>query len=171
MTTISPNNIFNEPQKRGLLLLCIFIFPILFTSIVFILVTTIGDIDLSIIGNETKYAKIVTPTNRSSVNKKFNISGRLTPPLADHSYYLLEYRDNLYWPKFDLGKQATNWTKTLTHQAQNKQYAAYQVVMVNSTLKQTIDNWFKTSRESGKYPGITDLPVESIVANIKVKAL
>lgn len=170
-TTTMTTVLFNESRKRGLLLLCIFIFPLIFTSTLFVLVLVIGDIDFKVVGSESKYAKIETPENRSVVNKKFTISGVIDTPLSNHSYYLMEYRNKLYWPKFDLGNTATHWTKKLTHRSKKQQYASYQIVMADAELKKTIEDWFKTSRESGKYPGIPNLSVDKIVANIRVKTL
>lgn len=169
--TTLPSNIFNESRKRGLLLICIFIFPLMLTSILFLLVSVIGDIDFKVHGPETKYAKIVTPKNRSIVSNKFTIKGTLETPLTDHSYYLMEFRDKLYWPKFDLGNESIEWTKDLTHRAKKNQFSAYRIVMADPILKKRIDDWFITSRKTGKYPGLADLDSNEIVANIRVKSL
>ena len=135
------------------------------------LVAVIGDIDFKVFGPVSKYASIESPKNRSIVNSKFTIAGSLETPLAEHTYYLLEFRDNLYWPKYDLGNKATEWNKKLTHRAKKNKYSAYRVVMADPVLKKSLDDWFITSRKTGKYPGISDLGTDEIVANIRVKSL
>lgn len=162
---------FNESRKRGFLLLCIFVFPVILTSILFSLVVIIGDINLKVVKHESKFATIKSPKTRSVVSKQFVISGKVDTPLSNHTYYLLEYRNKLFWPKFDLGNKSANWSKELTFRANKNQYSSYQIVMANPELKKTIDQWFKTSRESGQYPGIDSLNIDKVVANIKVKAL
>ena len=168
-TTTIPIELFNESRKRGLLLLCILIFPLVFTSFLFAMVVVIGDIELKVIGPESKYAKIETPKNRTVVKKKFEIAGSLAAPKHDHSYYLVEYRNKMVWPKFDLGNKPIKWRKSLTHRANKDQFSAYQVVMADPLLSATFDSWFKTSRETGKYPGMANQTFDNIVANIKVK--
>lgn len=171
--TDTPMIHFNESRKRGLLLLCVFLFPIVFTSLLFFIIAFIADIDFKVIGDETKFAKIETPANRSIVNKKFEITGTLEAPLTDHSYYLLEFRDKRFWPKYSLGNKAMKWNKALTHRAKANEFSNYQIVMADSELKQKFDHWFKTSKQTGKYPGIEKSSIQNIsgkiVANIKVK--
>ena len=171
MTAISnmPISNFNESRKRGLLLVCVFLFPIIFTSILFTLVALISDIDFKVISHKTQYAAITSPKNQSTVNKKFEISGVLKAPLDGRTYYLVELRNKLYWPKFDLGSKESQWSKQLTHRAAKNKYSSYQVVMADSSLKKTFDDWFKISRKTGKYPGIAKLSIDNIVANIRVK--
>lgn len=167
--TNTPTMLFNESRKRGLLLLCVFVFPIFFTTILFLIVVISTDIDFKVITHESKYARIETPKNRSTVNKNFEISGSLETPLADHSFYLLEYRNKRYWPKFDLGNKATNWNKKLIHRANTNQFASYKVIMADAGLKATLDTWFKTTSDTGKYPGISALKLSHVVANVRVK--
>ena len=171
VTKKMPIELFNESRKRGLLLVCIYLFPVFFTAIIFLLIVIISDIDFKVTTHESKYASIESPQNRSSVSKKFEISGIINTPLENHSYFLLEYRNQLYWPKFDLGNKANSWSKTLTYRGKQNQYSTYQVVMADITLKKTIDNWFKTAKDSGKYPGIKDLSIDNVVANIRVNSL
>ncbi len=167
--TDTPLSLYNESRKRVLLLLCVFVFPLVFTSVLFAIVTVVGDIDLKVIGNRTDFAHIKSPKNRTVVNKKFEIAGSLAAPKHDHSYYLVEYRNKMVWPKFDLGNKPIKWRKNLTHRANKDQFAAYQVIMADALLSATFDNWFKTSRETGKYPGMANQTFDNIVANIKVK--
>ena len=175
MTAITdmPLPMFNESRKRGLLLLSVFLFPIVFTSLLFMLVALIADIDFNVISHETKFAKIETPANRSIVSKQFEIAGSLETPLPDHSYYLLEYRNKRFWPKYSFGNKAMQWNKALTHRAKKNEFSNYQIVMADAALKQIFDNWFKTSKQTGKYPGIEKSSIqnisEKVVANIKVK--
>lgn len=167
--TETPILLFNESRKRGLLLLCVFLFPLFFTSILFGIITFVGDIDLKLIGNKTEFAQIELPKNRSIVNKKFEISGSLKAPLPEHSYYLVEYRNKHYWPKFDLGTKAKTWNKNLTHRGKKNSFVTYQVVMADPAVKKILDDWFTRSRDTGKYPGIANLTFEHLVAKIKVK--
>ena len=165
--------LFNESRKRGLLILCIFLFPIAFTGLLFSIVVFTANIDFKVVSNETQFAKIETPINRSIVSKMFEIKGSLKTPSPKHSYFLVEYRNKRYWPKYALGNKASQWNKKLTHRADKNKFSSYQVVMVDASLKQTFDEWFNTSRKTGKYPGIEKSKIEKItnyiVANIKVK--
>jgi len=103
MTAI-PLKFNDEQRRRGLLLLGVFLFPLLFTSIIYVLIITIGDIDTKVIGNETEFAKIEAPKNRSKVKRdSLTISGTLQNPLTDNFFYLIEFREKFYWPKYYLG--------------------------------------------------------------------
>ncbi len=176
MTTVTdiPIQDFNDSRKRGLLILCLFLFPIIFTSILFLIVISVADINFNVIGHETKFAKIESPKNRSIVSKQFEITGSLENPLLNHSYYLVESREKRLWPKYNLGDQAKQWKKSLTHRAGKNNFSQYQIVMADPTLKVVFENWFKSSKKTGKYPGIEKSSLknitEKIVANIKVKS-
>ena len=170
-TTTLPIQLFNESRKRGLLLVCIYLFPLIFSSVLFLLVMIISDIDFKVVGHTSNFATIQSPNNRSQVSKKFNISGTTQTPKVDHSYYLIEYRNNLYWPKFDLGNKANSWKKELTFRAKKNNYSVFQVVMANPNVKKTIDAWFEVAKKTGKYPGIKDVEFDNVVARIRVKSL
>ena len=167
----SPSITLRQSQKRGLLLLCIFVFPVLLTSVLFSFVVIIGDIDLTIHQPETPFAKISSPKNRSIVSKQFTISGDVKDPLPGHSYYLMEYRENRYWPKYDLGNKAIEWKKNLTHRAKQDQFSAYRIIMADPQFKKHIDDWFISAKKTGKYPGINDIGEQQIVANLRLKSL
>jgi len=160
---------FKEPSKRGFLLLSVYLFPILLTSLLYFSIIYLADIDTKIVSNKSQYANIHTPINRSTVSKTFVISVTTETPLPNHSYYLIEFRDKLFWPKFDLGNQKNTWSKKLTHRAGVNQFSSYKVIMADTSLKKRIDKWFITSRDTGKYPGIPNIPLNSVVANIRVK--
>lgn len=130
--TDRPVSLYNESRKRVLLLMCVFMFPLIFTSILFAITTYVGDIDLKVIGNRTDFDYIKSPKNRTVVNKKVEIASSLAAPKPEHSYYLVEYRNKMVWPKFDLGNKPIKWRKSLTHRANKDQFAAYQVVMLMS---------------------------------------
>ena len=161
----------NESRSRGLLLVCVFVFPIAFTAILFFLITTVGGINLKVVEHKTEFANIETPINRSAVSKEFVISGSVDTPLLNHSYYLMERRNSVYWPKYDLGNKPAKWSKEVIHRAKDKGYATYQVVMADLPLQSKINKWFKKAEETGKYPSIGKIEIETIVANIRVNAL
>ncbi len=159
----------NNSIKRGLLLLSIFLFPIVLSSFVFLLVVLISDINFNTVGVKTEYAEIITPKNQSAVGKKFKITGTLSTPLEKHSYYLLEYREKNYWPKYSLGNKENTWTKELSNRAKKNTFSSFQVIMADEKLSSTIENWFKKARETGQYPGIRDLKIDHVVANLRVQ--
>jgi len=159
----------NNSIKRVILLLSIFIFPIILSSIVFLLVVLISDIKFDTVGTKTDYAEILTPKNQSAVGSKFEISGSLNEPLEKHTYYLLEYREKNYWPKYSLGNKTNTWNKELSNRAKKNTFSSFQVIMADEKLSSDIDNWFKKSHETGQYPGIPDLKIEHVVANVRVQ--
>ncbi len=159
----------SNSKKRGVLLLSIFIFPILLTSFVFLLVLLISDIKFNTVGTKTDYAEITTPENQSSVGNKFKISGTLNVPLDNHTYYLLEYREKNYWPKYSLGNKKNTWSKDLSNRAKKNAFSSFQVIMVDKKLASSIDNWFKKAHETGEYPGIRDLKIEHVVAKVRLQ--
>ena len=159
----------SNSMKRGLLLLSIFIFPIILSSIVFLLVVLISDIKFDTVGIKTDYAEITTPKNQSAVGNKFKISGSLNTPLEKHSYYLLEYREKNYWPKYSLGNKPNTWNKELSNRAKKNTFSSFQVIMADEKLSLTIDSWFKKAHETGQYPGIPKLKIEHVVANLRVQ--
>lgn len=169
--TFMPVSSNRESHKRGLLLFCVFLFPIVFTSIIFLFTVIIGDINLKVVGSVSEFAKIDSPKNRSQVKEKFTISGSIKKSLVNNHYFLMEHRENVYWPKFYLGKVETNWSHDVTHRAKKDKYATYLVVNVNAALKDTYINWFETSKSSGKYPSFSNLSDGEIVASIRVRGL
>ncbi len=168
-TTITMPEDRSNSKKRGLLLFSIFIFPILLSSLVFLLVVLISDINFNTVGVKTDYAEIITPKNQSSVGNKFKISGSLNTPLENHSYYLLEYREKNYWPKYSLGNKQNIWNKELTNRAKKNAFTSFQVIMADEKLAITIESWFKKAHETGQYPGIRDLNIKHMVANLRVQ--
>jgi len=169
--TILPLKLFNNTHKRVMLVMSVFLFPLMFTSIIFSLVVFFGKVDLQVISHKSDYAQIDSPKHRSIVNKNFTISGSLKTPLIQHSYYLVELRNKYYWPKYDLGNIAKSWKKPLTHRAKTNKFSSYQVIMADTKIKDKFDTWFKNSQATGKYPGLSiNLAKKNIVANIKVKS-
>ncbi len=158
-----------EPLARGLLMLCIYLFPLLFASFLYFLIVFIADINTKVVSNKTQYAHIQSPNNRSTVSEKFEITGSTEVPKTEHTYYLIESRNKLFWPKYNLGKQKKTWKKQLVHRAGKNQFASYKVIMADKSLSGTIEDWFKTSQQTGKYPGMSEIPLSSVVANIRVK--
>jgi len=167
--SIASENINNNSIKRSLLLFSIFLFPIIISSLIFLLVFLVSDIEFNSVGAETEYAKITTPSNQTRVGKKFSITGEVKAPLDKHSYYLMEYREKKYWPKYALGNTPQAWKKDLTNRAKKNKFSSFLVIMADQKLKIIIDKWFKTAREKNHYPGISDLKIEHIVAKIRVQ--
>ncbi len=161
------NDQYNQNNQAQLL--SIYIFPIILSSFVFLLVMLISDINFNTVGSKTNYAEIITPKNKSAVANKFMISGTLNTPLDNHTYYLLEYREKNYWPKYSLGNKTNTWSKELSNRAIKNAFSTFQVIMADKNLASTIDNWFKKAHQTGEYPGIRDLKIEHVVANVRVQ--
>lgn len=160
----------SDKHKRGLLLLSVSLFPVVLTTLLFLLVVLIGNISFpEKIGTSTEFASITTPKDKSSILRKITIAGTISKPPAKHSYYLVEHREKRYWPKYALGIKEGTWSKQLSPRAKKGVFFTYQVVMVNEEGKAEMENWFETARSTGKYPGLTEINVEKVVAKIKVK--
>ncbi len=161
-----------EDQKRGLILISVSVFPLLFSACIFFIVITIGNISFpEKIGHETEYAKITSPVNKSSISEKFSINGTISDAPLDHHFYLFEYREKLYWPKLSLGNKASNWSKELTVYAKKSSNVSYQILMLNKEGKKAIDEWYGKSLKTNKYPGIKTIESAKVVANVKVKTI
>lgn len=160
----------SDKHKRGILLLSVSLFPVIITTLLFLLVVLIGNISFpDKIGTSTKFASITTPADKASILRKITIAGTISKTPENHSYYLVEHREKRYWPKYALGIKEGKWSRQLSPRAKKGVYFTYQVVMVNEEGKQEMESWFKTARETGKYPGLPEINVEQVVAKIKVK--
>ena len=161
---------FSEQQKRNLLVLVVSIFPLVVTSLVFVLVVLIGNISFpEKVGSKSEFGEIILPANKSVVDGQVTISGTIED-LADEQFiYLVEHRENLYWPKYAIGNKAITWSKELTNRGKQGEFVAYQLVMVGTEGKKILDDWYKTSRETGKYPGMAEIKFSQAVAKIRVK--
>jgi len=162
---------FEKTYKRILLVISIIVLPIFLSTLMFAFIFFFSGVDFYPIGAKTDYASIQSPDNRSIVNRNFTIKGTLSEPLKKHSYYLVEFRQNLYWPKYDLGNKATVWSKDLIFRGKNTEYVTYRVIMAKPELRSSINSWFSTSQKTGKYPGMSDISDSSVVASIRVKSL
>lgn len=178
MTTMSSNE-YNEilthyklsdKHKRGILIGSVFIFPLVFTSLIFSLIVFFGNVTFpEKIDTKSEFAEISQPVNRSTISKKFNISGTLGEVSENEFIYLVENREKKYWPKFALGNTPGEWNKSLNSRAKKGHFYSYLLVKVDKDNKDNFDDWFKTSRETGKYPGMEDIAFAQPVAKIRVK--
>ncbi|MCK5918105.1 MAG: hypothetical protein KAG34_06750 [Cocleimonas sp.] len=161
---------FSEKNKRAFIVILVALFPIVLTSIVFFIIITLGNISFpDKITHESEFGKITSPLNNTIINKKFFISGILSELPKEQSIYLLENREGLFWPKYNLGSQAKQWSKKLTAHSKKGQFSSYLLVKANVEGQKIFETWFETSRKTGQYPGIKQINFAQIVAKIRVK--
>jgi hypothetical protein len=161
---------FSNKQKRNLIVFFVSLFPLLFTGIIFTLVVFLGDISFpKKITAKSEYGEIVLPINKSTIDKKFTISGTLNELPAQQFIYLVENRETLFWPKYALGNTSGTWKKQLTAHTKKGQYSTYLLAKVDKKGQKIFENWFKTSRKTGKYPGMKQIEFAEAVAKIRVK--
>lgn len=161
---------FSEGQKRNLIVVSVALFPVIFSIIVFALVVLIGDIQFpEKIGSKSEFGEIILPADKSTIPKKFSISGTIEDMPKNAYLYLIESRDKHFWPKLALGNKAKTWNKKLTAHGKKGRFFSFLLVQVDEKGKKELDLWFKTSRETGKYPGLINIDFAKAVAKIRVK--
>lgn len=167
--SLSPGK-FSDKQKRNLIVILVALFPLLFSAFIFALVVLIGNIHFpEKIGAKSKFGEIIMPANKSVIPKKFAISGTIED-MPDNTYvYLVEKREGLFWPKLAIGNKAKTWNKQLTAHGKKNKFFSFLLVTVDKKGKQKFDGWFKTSRVTGKYPGLKDINFSKPIAKIRVK--
>lgn len=160
----------SERQKRNLIVISVALFPVVFGIIIFSLVVFIGNIQFpEKIGTKSELGEIILPADKSTIPKKFSITGSIVDMPEDTFIYLIESRDKHFWPKLSIGNKAKTWNKKLTAHGKKGKFFSFLLVSVDSKGKQQFDHWFKTSRETGKYPGLINIDFAKAIAKIRVK--
>lgn len=160
----------SEKQKQNIILASVALFPLVISIIVFALVVLIGNIQFpDKIGPKGELAEIIIPVDKSTIPKKFSISGTIENMPKDTFVYLIENRDNHFWPTLSIGNKATTWKKQLKAHGKKGKFYFFMLITVDKKGKKELDLWFKTSRETGKYPGLKNIDFTTTIAKVRVK--
>ncbi len=161
---------FSDRQKRNLIVILVSLFPVVFSVLIFSIVVVAGNISFpEKVGTKSEFGEIVVPENKSTISKKFTIAGTISDLPKDQWIYLVENREGLFWPKYSLGNKKVTWTKSLSAHGKKGHFSSYLLVKVDPKGRQVFEDWFKTSRKTGKYPGMADIEFAQAVAKIRVK--
>ncbi len=161
---------FSDEQKRTLIVIFVSLFPLVFSAFVFSLIVLIGNIQFpEKVTPKGIYGEIIMPPDKSVVAKQFIMSGSIENMPDNTFMYLVENRENHFWPKVFLGDKAKSWEKPLTVYAKKGSRFSYLLVKVDKKGKKVFDNWLETSRLTGKYPGMKEINFTKIIAKVRVK--
>lgn len=160
-----------QRHKRNILVFLVYIFPIVFTAIVFLIVVVVGGITFpEKVTHKGAFGEISSPASHSVIGKSFTISGNTKDILPTQSVYLIENREARFWPKHNLGNEEKDWSINLDSYAKKGQITTYILVKVEPDGAAILEDWFKTSHETGEYPGFRDINFAIPFAKIKVKS-
>ena len=161
---------FSDSQKRHAVVITVALFPIVFSIFIFGLIVLIGNIQFpDKIGTKSEWGEIVLPVDKSTISKKFSISGVIEDQPEGSFIYLMESRSKFFWPKMLIGSEAKTWKKSLTARGRREVFFEYLLIQVDNNGKKQLEDWFKTSRKTGKYPGFKKIDFAKVVAKVRVK--
>lgn len=161
---------FSNQQKRNIIVILVALFPLVFSAIVFTLVVFIGNISFpEKVTPKGEYGEIILPAHKSTIGKKFIISGTITDLPDKQFIYLVENREGLFWPKYALGNKSGTWSKSLSAHGKKGHFSSYILAKVDLEGKKVFEDWFKINRKTGKYLGMADIEFAKSVAKIRVK--
>lgn len=160
----------SDKKKRNLIVFLVSLFPVVLSALCFAIIVVVGNISFpEKIGAKSEFGEVIIPADKSIITNKFPISGVLSNIPQGQWIYLLENREGLFWPQFSLGNKEGSWSKSLIAYGKKGHFSSYLLVKVDTKNKQVFDDWFETSRITGKYPGMADIEFAEIVAKIRVK--
>lgn len=159
----------SDKQKRNLIVISVALFPLIVSTIIFVLIVLIGNIQFpEKIGTKSEFTEIILPVDKAIISKKFSISGAIKDMPSDTFIYLIENRDKQFWPKLSIGNKAKTWKKQLTAHGKKNRYFSFLLVEVDNKGKKKFDKWFETSRKTGKYPGLKHIDFAKPVTKVRV---
>lgn len=119
---------------------------------------------------KTEFAGISYPQKNKPVGAVFTAKGVLTRlPENTKLAYLMVKRDQHYWPKKLLGNRSGEWSKEINEEKKANSRLSVVVLAMGAEGKAQIDQWYATSRETGKYPGIAEIATAQEIAEVEVK--
>lgn len=119
---------------------------------------------------ETEFAGISYPQKSKPVGTVFTAKGVLTSlPENTTLAYLMVKRDQHYWPKKLLGNQFGEWAKEISEPKKKNSRLSVVVLAMDVEGKAIIDQWYATSQQTGKYPGIAEIATAKEIAAVEVK--
>lgn len=119
---------------------------------------------------KTEFAGISYPQKNKPVGAVFTAKGVLTRlPENTKLAYLMVKRDQHYWPKKLLGNRPGEWLKEINEAKKHDSRLSVVVLAMGAEGKAQIDQWYATSQQTGKYPGIAEIATAQEIAEVEVK--
>jgi hypothetical protein len=160
----------NDSTRRILVLLSAALIPLLCSVLLTGFFYLLGDYKvLERVAAQTEFAGISYPQADDAVGEVFTAQGMLTALPENKVAYLMVEREQRYWPKKYLGDSRGSWSKEISEAKRDNSKLRLVVLAVGSAGQQVIDQWYITSKQTGKYPGLTDIPGAREIARLEVK--
>ena len=172
MTSIvdEPNALQNPALKRISIMLSAALLPFLLAGALSGLFYLLGDYTItSSTPPKTEYASITYPERKTLVDEVFTAKGQLTKLPEKTTAYLMVKRDELYWPKKNLGNKPGEWSQEVKEAKRKRSRLHLTVLALNAQEKKVIDQWYADSKKTGKYSGIGEFTKAHEIAAIEVK--
>lgn len=156
-------------KSRALYVLAVACFPLALTGLLTLLVFVTGLVERDDgIGHHTEFAQFNYPVPGKLVGGEFTVEGVISQVPSGQSVYLVESKDGAYWPKKDLGKAPTVFSRDQKTSAGAGYKYTIELLSLDAKALNRIEQWFETARATGKYPGIRDWDGAKPLAKLRV---
>lgn len=177
MNTITSNNPtgvvssgLSDSTRRLLVLLSAALIPFIFSIFLSGFFYLSGDYQVvERVSARTEFAEISYPQASDAVEVVFTAQGIVTALPEKKVAYLMVARDQGYWPKKYLGDTRGSWAVEINEAKRQGSTLRLVILALDSAGKQVIDQWYATSKQTGKYPAITEIPGSMEIAQLEVK--
>ncbi|MEZ5535954.1 MAG: hypothetical protein R3F02_10055 [Thiolinea sp.] len=160
----------NDHIRRMLVVASAALFPIITSVLLTGLFYLLGDYRvIERVAAQTEFAAISYPQEGITVDEVFTARGVVTALPENTVAYLMVEREQRYWPKKYLGDTHSSWAKEISEAKRENSRLRLVVLAMSDAGKQVIEQWYVTSKQTGKYPGITDIPGAEEIAQVEVK--
>lgn len=171
-TATAASSADNDSGKRLLVMLFANLTPIIFSLLLTGLFFLLGQYEIKeLVPAKTDLASIDYPVKGKAVGNSFVAKGTLSTLPAGAVAYLMVKRDELYWPKKYLGQTSGGWSKEITEPKRKNSRLSLVILAMDAEGRSRIDRWYKTTRQTGKYPGLNlaDISDAQEIARVEVK--
>ncbi len=159
----------NVARSRALYVLAVAVFPILVAGLLSALVFLTGAVQPSDgIGHKTRFAQFEYPAPGDLVGDTFTVSGLLNTVPEDEVVYLVERTDAGFWPKQRLGSSSIAFSREQYAGAGKGYKYTIELLSLNGSAQQRVDEWFEAAEKTGKRPGITNMDGATVLAKVRV---
>lgn len=166
--TVANTEQTSDARRRGFTVAVFSLLPLLIPTIIYASLLAFSDIESRrSVGPETEHAEIRYPINGKLVPQNYTAQGSLRDIPEGYHAYLSTGSSDMYWPKIALKKG--DWTLALTAKGASGFKYNLSIIAVNKAGKDRIDQWFITSKATGKYPPLKHFEGLQTLAAVRVE--
>lgn len=156
-------------RYRALYLLCVACFPVVLAGLLSLGVFASGAVAMDDgIGHTSDVASFDYPVPGVKVRERFTVKGKLHAVPSEKSVYLVETVNDRFWPKKLLGSSPMPFSREHFADAGAGYKYSIELIALDEDGLQQVEQWFKTGKSTGKYPGILKTPEFETVARVRV---